>query len=64
MTLHIGGQVSYTSRRGEVIEYTVTAIRRFPIPFAELTPRAGGPTRTMRLSELERMMSKPGAQSV
>lgn len=53
MNIQPGSNVRYQRRDGTVVEYTVAAIRRFPIAFAELRSDTGGPPRTVRLSQLD-----------
>lgn len=49
-TLHLSGQ------DGSDAEYTIRAVRHFPIDFVELEPCDGGPRQTMPLSTLESVM--------
>lgn len=52
MNLQLGHHVLLTAPNGSEDAFTVTAIRHYPVDFVEVSPRHGGPKRTLRTSEL------------
>lgn len=55
MKIEPGSTLHLSTDRGQDVAYTVTAVRHYPIDFAELQPCLGGPRRTVQLSWLSQL---------